>query len=100
MGEGGDDCGGGVGGEEVYSGNTEPALVLVLDSYSEDEEISVGDSGPVKIVDSGLYFISSFHFILFFFYFYFYFSIFRTAWVRVDWSRCHISHKLMVKSQD
>ena len=46
MGEGGDDCGGGVGGEEVYSGNTEPALVLVLDSYSEDEEISVGDSGP------------------------------------------------------
>ena len=47
MGEGGDDCGGGgVGGKEVYSGNTEPALVSVLDSYSEDEEISVGDSGP------------------------------------------------------
>ena len=47
MGEGGDDCGGGgVGGEDVYSGNTEPALVLVSDSYSEDEEISVGDSGP------------------------------------------------------
>ena len=46
MGEGGDDCGSGVGGEEVYSGNTEPALVLVSDSYSEDEEISVGDSGP------------------------------------------------------
>ena len=44
MGEGGDDCGG-VGGEEVYSGNTEPALVSVSDSYSEDEEISVGDSG-------------------------------------------------------
>ena len=47
MGEGGDDCGGGgVGGEDVYSGNTEPALVLVSDSYSEDEIISVGDSGP------------------------------------------------------
>ena len=47
MREGGDDCGGGgVGGEEVYSGNTEPALVSVSDSYSEDEEISVGDSGP------------------------------------------------------
>ena len=45
--EGGDDCGGGgVGGEDVYSGNTEPALVLVSDSYSEDEIISVGDSGP------------------------------------------------------
>ena len=47
MGEGGDDCGGGgVGGEEVYSGNTEPALVSVSDSYSEDEIISVCDSRP------------------------------------------------------
>jgi len=42
----GDDDGGGVGGESVYSGNTEPALVSVSDSYSEDEEISIGDSGP------------------------------------------------------
>ena len=40
-----------------------------------------------------------FHFILFFFSFFF-FSIFRTARVRVDWSHCHISHKLMAKSQD
>ena len=46
MGEDGDDCGGGVGGEDVYSGNTEPALVLVSDSYSKDEIISVGDSRP------------------------------------------------------
>ena len=46
MGEDHDDCGGGVGEEDVYRGNTEPALVSVLDSYSEDEEISVGDSGP------------------------------------------------------
>ena len=47
MGEGGDDCGGGgVGGEEVYSGNTEPVLVSVSDSYSKDKEISVDDSGP------------------------------------------------------
>ena len=30
----------------MYKGNTEPALVSVLDSYSEDEEISVCDSGP------------------------------------------------------
>ena len=36
----------------------------------------------VKIVDGGLYFISSFHFILFLFYFSFSFSIFRTARVR------------------
>ena len=41
-----DDGGGGVGGEDVYSGKTEPALVSVLDSYSEDEEISVCGSGP------------------------------------------------------
>ena len=33
----GDDCCGGVGGEDVYSGKTEPALVSVSDSYSEDE---------------------------------------------------------------
>ena len=40
------DDGGGVGGEDVYNGRTEPALVSVSDSYSEDEEISVCDSGP------------------------------------------------------
>ena len=38
-------------------------------------------------------FIFSFHFILFSF-------IFRTTRVRVYQSRCHISHKLMAKSQD
>jgi len=36
-----DDGGGGVGGEDVYNGKTKPALVLVSDSYSEDEIISV-----------------------------------------------------------
>ena len=46
IGEGDDDGGGGVGGEVVYNDNTEPALVSVSDSYSDDEEISVGDSGP------------------------------------------------------
>ena len=54
----------------------------------------------VKIVDGGLYFISSFYFILFYFSFSFSFPIFRTARVRVDLSRCHISHELMAKSQD
>ena len=42
-------------------------------------------------------------FLLFIFillFFSFHFSIFRTALGRVDWSRCHISHKLMAKSQD
>jgi len=49
----------------------------------------------VKIVDGGLhFFIFSFHFIFLFFY------IFRTTQVRVYQSHCHISHKLMAKSQD
>jgi len=30
----------------VYSGKAEPVLVSLLDSYSEDEEISVCGSGP------------------------------------------------------
>ena len=34
------------GSGNVYRGKTEPALVSVSDSYSEDEEISVCDSGP------------------------------------------------------
>ena len=42
----GDGGGGGVGGDDVYRGKTEPALVSVSDSYSEDEIISVCDSGP------------------------------------------------------
>ena len=29
----------------MYNGRTEPTLVSVSDSYSEDKEISVGDSG-------------------------------------------------------
>jgi len=41
-----DDGGDGVGGDDVYRGKTEPALVSVSDSYSEDEIISVCDSGP------------------------------------------------------
>ena len=44
MGNVGDD-GGGVGGEEVYTGNAEPMLDSVSDSYSEGEIISLFDSG-------------------------------------------------------
>jgi len=40
-----DDGGGGVGDKDVYNGNAEPVLDSVLDSYSEDEIISVCDSG-------------------------------------------------------
>jgi len=40
------DSGGGVGGDDVCSGKTEPALVSVSDSYSEDEIISICDSRP------------------------------------------------------
>jgi len=46
MGDGDDDCGGGEGGEDVYKGKTEPALVSVSDSYSEDKIISVCGSRP------------------------------------------------------
>jgi len=46
MDEGDDDCGGGNGGEEVYSGKAEPVLVSLSDSYSENKEISVCDSRP------------------------------------------------------
>ena len=40
------DSGGGVGGDDIYNGRTEPALVSVSDSYSEDEIISVCGSRP------------------------------------------------------
>ena len=33
-------------GDDVYRGRTEPALVSVSDSYSEDKIISVCDSRP------------------------------------------------------
>ena len=46
MGDVDDGSGGGVGGEDVYSGRAEPVLVSLSDSYSEDKEISVCDSGP------------------------------------------------------
>ena len=41
-----DDGSGGVGGDDVYRGRTKPALVSVLDLYSEDEIISICDSRP------------------------------------------------------
>ena len=44
---GGESIGGDGGGSgDVYKGKTKPALVSVSDSYSEDKEISVCDSGP------------------------------------------------------
>ena len=39
MGEGDDDCGSGIGGEDVYKGRAEPVLVSLSDSYSEDDRI-------------------------------------------------------------
>ena len=45
MGEGDVEDGGGVGGDDVYKGSAEPVLDSVSDLYSEDEEISVCDSG-------------------------------------------------------
>ena len=46
MDDGDDGGGGGEGGEDVYNGRAKPVLVSVLNSYSEDEIISVCDSRP------------------------------------------------------
>ena len=42
----GDDDGGGDRGDDVYRGRAEPVLDLVSDLYSDNEIISVCDSGP------------------------------------------------------
>jgi len=44
MGDSDVDGGGSVGGEDVYNGKTEPTLVSVSNSYSEDEAILISDS--------------------------------------------------------
>jgi len=45
IGEGDDEGGGGDGGEDVYNGKVEPVLVLLSDSYSDEDRIfSVGNS--------------------------------------------------------
>ena len=48
IGDGDDDGsdGSGGGGKEVYNGSTEPVLVSLSDSYSEDDSILVCDSRP------------------------------------------------------
>ena len=46
MGVGDDDGGGGDGGDDVYRGRAKPVLDSVSDSYSDNEIISVCDSGP------------------------------------------------------
>jgi len=39
IGEGVVDCGGGVGGEDMYKGKAEPVLASVSDLYSDDDSI-------------------------------------------------------------
>jgi len=39
MGDGDVDCGGRVGGDDVYRGSVEPVLVSLSDLYSEDDRI-------------------------------------------------------------
>ena len=46
MGESDNDCGSGIGGEDVYKGKAKPMLVSLSDSYSEDDSILIGDSRP------------------------------------------------------
>ena len=54
----------------------------------------------VKIVNNGLSFIFLLIFFILLYFTFSLFSIFRTARIRVDWSRCHISYNLMAQSQD
>ena len=46
MGDSNDGSGGGEDGDDVYKGRTEPMLVLLSDSYSDDDSILVCDSRP------------------------------------------------------
>jgi len=46
MGDGDDDGGGGDGSEDVYNESAEPVLVLLSNSYSDNNRISVGDNRP------------------------------------------------------
>ena len=79
--------------------NTGKIAVFIDDVIIGTEYEEGHDELVVKIVDDGLSFI--FPLDIFYFTFSFsLFSIFRTTWVRVDRSRCHISHNLMAKSQD
>ena len=63
-----------------------------MQQHDQDNRRGLGLVSRSLTVDSILFSLFIFIFL--------YFSIFRTARVRVDWSRCHISHKLMAKSQD
>ena len=40
------DNSGGVGSDDIYKGKAEPVLDLVLDSYSNNDSISICDSRP------------------------------------------------------
>jgi len=65
----------------------------LMDDNLETIKLSYTKGSPLSrslMVD--FIFIFSFHFILFFLFFFFY-SIFKTTWVRVYQSCCHISHK-------
>jgi len=71
-----------------------------LDWHLTSNHVPLSVTIPVKIVDGGLgfYFLFSSYFI--FCFLFVFFSIFRTTQVKVYQSCCHISHKLMAKSQD
>ena len=59
---------------------------------SDDED---KENEHAKFIHSGLSFSISLFIFIFISVLFFYFSIFRTTRVRVDQSRCHISHNLM-----
>ena len=63
-------------------------------TFFQRRNLKGGVISRLLTVDFVLIFLFSLYFIFLFF------SIFRTTWVRVYQSRCHISHKLMARLQD
>jgi len=63
MGEGDCDCGGGVGGDDVCKGRTEPVLVSLSDLYSDNDSISVcnsrSSSSPAYTATGYLYLLTT-----------------------------------------
>ena len=73
-------------------------LLIIADSFNLT--LSSPTNPCVKIVNGGLSFYFLFLLYFIFSFLFLFFSIFKTTQVRVYQSHCHISHKLMAKSQD
>jgi len=82
--------------ELFYETSQEKVIHLSMAAEKQADTLSLkdnltNDSSSVKFTNGGLSF-----FLFYFLFLFFYFSIFRTTRVKVDRSRCHISHNLMM----